>query len=205
MGFALDRGSPPSRGFERGSKQIRSLARDRTPALHADQRERCESGNERNSCTVFRTLTRSCSKCCSRAGRAELECPRARVLEWIGRAVATVRLMTDAQAMGRSAVRRDCQARITIEAPVEDVWNVISDVTRVGEWSGECRRCEWVGDSARLAPGARFRGGNRRGWMRWARLNEVDVADAPNELVAVVRPPRVGGLDDPSRPLQLVA
>ena len=30
------------------------------------------------------------------------------------------------------------QARITIEAPVEDVWNVISDVTRVGEWSWEC-------------------------------------------------------------------
>jgi uncharacterized protein YndB with AHSA1/START domain len=85
--------------------------------------------------------------------------------------------------MGRSAVRRDCEARITIEAPVEDVWNVISDVTRVGEWSGECRRCEWVGDSAKLAQGARFRGGNRRGWMRWARLNEVDVADAPNELV----------------------
>lgn len=84
---------------------------------------------------------------------------------------------------GGSAVRRDCEARITIEAPVEDVWNVISDVTRVGEWSGECRRCEWVGDPAKLAPGARFRGGNRRGWMRWARLNEVDVADAPNELV----------------------
>jgi hypothetical protein len=40
-----------------------------------------------------------------------------------------------------------------------------------------------VGDSANLAPGARFRGGNRRGWMRWARLNEIDVADAPNELV----------------------
>ena len=35
-----------------------------------------------------------------------------------------------------------------------------------------------------FAPRSRdFRGGNRRGWMRWARLNEVDVADAPNELV----------------------
>lgn len=39
---------------------------------------------------------------------------------------------------GEVGVRRDCEARITIEAPVEDVWNVISDVTRVGEWSGEC-------------------------------------------------------------------
>jgi hypothetical protein len=73
-------------------------------------------------------------------------------------------------------VRRDCEARITVEASVEDVWNVIRDVTRVAEWSGECRRCECVGDSAKLAPGARFRGSNRRGRMRWARLDEVDIA-----------------------------
>ncbi len=79
-------------------------------------------------------------------------------------------------------MRRDCAATITIDASVDDVWNVISDVTRVGEWSGECRQCEWVGDSVKAVPGARFRGSNRRGWMRWARLNEIDVADAPSEL-----------------------
>ena len=60
---------------------------------------------------------------------------------------------------------------------------MLSDVTRVGEWSGECRRSEWVCDSAAPTPGARFRGTNRRGLMRWTRLNEVDVADAPNEIV----------------------
>ena len=80
-------------------------------------------------------------------------------------------------------MRRACEARIVINAPVEAVWDVLSDVTRVGEWSGECRQCEWVGDSAALAPGARFRGTSRRGLMRWTRLNEVDVADAPNEMV----------------------
>ncbi len=80
-------------------------------------------------------------------------------------------------------MRRECEARIIVKAPVEAVWNVISDVTRVGEWSGECRQCEWVGNSAEPAPGARFRGSNRRGLMRWARLNEIDVADAPNEMV----------------------
>lgn len=80
-------------------------------------------------------------------------------------------------------MRRECEAKITVEVPAEAVWKVISDVTRVGEWSGECRSCEWVGDSAEAAPGARFRGGNRRGWMRWTRLNEIDVADAPSEIV----------------------
>src|ERR1041384_7583954 len=81
------------------------------------------------------------------------------------------------------AMRRECQATITVHAPAETVWRVISDVTRVGEWSGECRSCEWVGDVAEPSPGARFRGGNRRGLMRWTRLSEIDVADAPNEMV----------------------
>jgi hypothetical protein len=80
-------------------------------------------------------------------------------------------------------MRRECEASIVVGAPVDVVWDVVSDVTRVGEWSGECRRCEWVGDRTEPAPGARFRGSNRRGAMRWARLNEIDVADAPNEMV----------------------
>lgn len=81
-------------------------------------------------------------------------------------------------------MRRECEAKIIVDAPVDAVWDVISDVTRVGEWSGECRHCEWVGSSAGpAAPGRRFRGSNRRGLMRWARLNEIDVADAPDEMV----------------------
>lgn len=81
-------------------------------------------------------------------------------------------------------MRRECEAKIIVKAPVEAVWDVVSGVTRVGEWSGECRHCEWVGSSAEpAAAGERFRGSNRRGLMRWARLNEIDVADAPNEMV----------------------
>jgi hypothetical protein len=80
-------------------------------------------------------------------------------------------------------MRRECEAGIVVKAPAAAVWDVISDVTRVGEWSGECRHCEWVGHSAGPAPGALFRGSNRRGLMRWARLNEIDVVDAPNEMV----------------------
>ncbi len=79
-------------------------------------------------------------------------------------------------------MRRTCEATVTIDAPQQAVWNVVSDVTRVGEWSGECRRCDWVGRSEPL-PTARFRGRNRRGWARWTRLNEIDVANPPNELV----------------------
>jgi hypothetical protein len=80
-------------------------------------------------------------------------------------------------------MRRVCEATVTVAAPPEAVWNVVSDVTRVGEWSGECRSNEWVGEPARAVPSARFRGGNRRTWMRWSRLSEIDVAKPDKELV----------------------
>jgi Polyketide cyclase / dehydrase and lipid transport len=80
-------------------------------------------------------------------------------------------------------MRRECEARVTVHASAEAVWSVISDVTRIGEWSGECLRCEWVGNPAKPVATARFRGGNRRGLMRWTRLNEIDAAEAPKQLV----------------------
>lgn len=59
----------------------------------------------------------------------------------------------------------------------------MSDVTRVGEWSGECRGCRWEPGFTAAVPGARFRGRNRRGGLRWTRLNEIVVADPPRALV----------------------
>jgi uncharacterized protein YndB with AHSA1/START domain len=80
-------------------------------------------------------------------------------------------------------MRRQCEAEIVVKSAPEAVWAVVSDVTRVGEWSGECRGCAWTGEPARAEPGARFRGKNRRGGYRWSRLNEIVVADVPKKLV----------------------
>ena len=80
-------------------------------------------------------------------------------------------------------MRRICEASVVIEAPIDAVWNVVSDVTRVGEWSGECRGCTWVGGADCPVPGARFQGRNRRGSMRWTRLNEVIRAEPPHTFV----------------------
>lgn len=80
-------------------------------------------------------------------------------------------------------MRHTCQAEVVIERPPEAVWAVVVDVTRVGEWSGECRGCRWVEGASKPVAGARFRGRNRRGGLRWTRLNEVIVADPPRELV----------------------
>jgi uncharacterized protein YndB with AHSA1/START domain len=80
-------------------------------------------------------------------------------------------------------MRRTCEAEAVIERPPESVWAVVADVTRVGEWSGECHGCAWEGGASGPVVGARFRGHNRRGRLRWTRLNEIVAADAPRELV----------------------
>lgn len=80
-------------------------------------------------------------------------------------------------------MRRECQAETFIEAPAVAIWAVVSDVTRVGAWSGECRGCRWADGFTAPTTGARFRGNNRRSWLRWTRLNEMIVADEPRELV----------------------
>ena len=68
---------------------------------------------------------------------------------------------------------------IVVAAPIDAVWSVVTDVTRVGEWSHECRRVEWLDGATTAAPGARFRGTNKAGPWTWSRVNEVLVADEP--------------------------
>ena len=80
-------------------------------------------------------------------------------------------------------MRRSCEATAVIESPIEAVWQVVSDVTRVGEWSGECHGCAWVGDADSPVPGAQFRGRNRRAYLRWTRLNEVIKVEPPHTFV----------------------
>jgi uncharacterized protein YndB with AHSA1/START domain len=80
-------------------------------------------------------------------------------------------------------MRRSGEATAAIDAPIDAVWNVVSDVTRVGEWSGECQGCAWVGGADSPVPGAQFRGRNRRGSIRWTRLNQVINAEPPHTFV----------------------
>lgn len=80
------------------------------------------------------------------------------------------------------------QGELFIKAPPERVYALISDVTRTGEWSPECRRCKWVGDVSEPVVGARFRGYNRYRWLSWSRLNEILVADPGCGFVFKVLP-----------------
>lgn len=59
---------------------------------------------------------------------------------------------------------------VHMAAAPEPIWDLLSDVTRVGELSPETFEGEWTGDATGPAPGARFRGHvkrNGRGPTYW--------------------------------------
>jgi uncharacterized protein YndB with AHSA1/START domain len=66
---------------------------------------------------------------------------------------------------------------IEVDAPPTVVYDLLSDVTRTGEWSPECHSCEWLGTPDVV--GSRFRGRNRSGPARWRTTAEVLAAERP--------------------------
>ena len=78
-----------------------------------------------------------------------------------------------AAAPSRRQVQRRGQVAVVVDAPPQAVWEIVRDVTRVGEWSHECVGAEWLGGATSAAPGVRFRGRNRSGLFRWGRVCEV--------------------------------
>jgi uncharacterized protein YndB with AHSA1/START domain len=74
------------------------------------------------------------------------------------------------------------ESRIEIEAPPEQVWTVVSDVTRTPEWSPVCHTVDWLAPSTGIEVGARFRGHNKLRMFRWSRECVIDEADAPRSF-----------------------
>jgi hypothetical protein len=60
-----------------------------------------------------------------------------------------------------------------IRAPAGDVWAMVADVTRMGEWSPEAVSAKWLDGADGPAPGARFRGRNRNGVFRWSTVSTI--------------------------------
>lgn len=55
----------------------------------------------------------------------------------------------------------------TIAASPEAVWALVSDPTRMGEWSPENVGTTWLGDATGVAESAQFRGSNKNGRIEW--------------------------------------
>jgi Polyketide cyclase / dehydrase and lipid transport len=70
----------------------------------------------------------------------------------------------------------DAEATATIAADPVKVYNLVSDLPRMGEWSPENTGGTWIDGADGPAVGARFRGSNKRGVLRWS--TTVEVTDA---------------------------
>ena len=69
-------------------------------------------------------------------------------------------------------------AAIEIAAAPDRVYRLITDVTRMGEWSPECYRCTWLDGTSVAVPGVRFRGHNRLGPYTWQTTAVIKEAEA---------------------------
>ena len=69
------------------------------------------------------------------------------------------------------AVTRD------IGAPPQRLWEMVADVTRMGEWSPETESTQWLRGATGPAVGASFRGTNSNGARRWKSVATIVEAD----------------------------
>lgn len=69
------------------------------------------------------------------------------------------------------------EASVHVQAAPETVWRLVTDVTRMGEWSPQCRGARWIGRRRGPVVGARFVGFNRQGWKWWLTTNRVVEAE----------------------------
>ena len=70
----------------------------------------------------------------------------------------------------------------TTTAPAEDVWRILADPSRLGEWSHETSGGTWLDGATTARPGARFAASNQAGRFRWTRISEIVDADEPRVL-----------------------
>jgi hypothetical protein len=77
---------------------------------------------------------------------------------------------------------------VVVPASPDAIWQVLTDVGRVGEWSIEARAGEWLDEHRGV--GARFRGPNKRGLARWTKICTVQECDAPRRFVFHTAPAR---------------
>ena len=76
---------------------------------------------------------------------------------------------------------------VHMKATPDQVWDLVSDVTRIGEFSPETFEAEWLGGATGPAVGARFRGHvnrNNKGLKYWTECEVVE--SEPGRVFAFV-------------------
>jgi hypothetical protein len=87
--------------------------------------------------------------------------------------------------MSEPSIRR-YQESVTVVAPAEALYDMVSDITRTGEWSPVCRSCWWDEEAQAGQVGAWFTGHNELPDRTWETRSEVVVAERGREFAWVV-------------------
>ena len=78
------------------------------------------------------------------------------------------------------------QATIDIAAPPEAVYDLVADVTKMGQWSPETYKCEWLDGCTGPRVDARFKGWNRDALgpipIKWSTVNTIRTAARGEEF-----------------------
>jgi hypothetical protein len=83
---------------------------------------------------------------------------------------------------------------VHMAAPPAAVWDLVTDVTRIGEFSPETLEGRWVGGATGPAVGARFQGHvkrNGRGPMYWTTC-KVTICEPEKDFAFLVEVPGIG-------------
>lgn len=83
-------------------------------------------------------------------------------------------------------------ATMVVRAAPEEVYDTVSDVRRIPEWSPECVHAHWIGDVGAPRQGEKFLARNRRGLLRWGNRPRVTAAERPGHFAFVVSQPPFG-------------
>jgi uncharacterized protein YndB with AHSA1/START domain len=79
--------------------------------------------------------------------------------------------------MGRTG-----SATVHVDASADAVYDLVTDLSRMGEWSPETVKAEWLDGAAGPAEGVRFKGSNKHGILRWSTKPVVEVAERGREF-----------------------
>ena len=77
----------------------------------------------------------------------------------------------------------DVEVSTEIAADPKVVYDLVSDLPRMGEWSPENTGGRWIRGATGPVAGAKFRGSNRKGFLRWSTTCTVTEAK-PGEIFA---------------------
>ena len=81
------------------------------------------------------------------------------------------------------------EVEIFVEAPPQRVWELVTDIVLLGEWSPEYNGGDWLDGAPGPAVGARFKGRNSREGRNWETTSTVVEADPGGSFAWAVGDP----------------